>query len=127
MPGGMMTQRSPRNGGMLPRQVSTCSKMRRRTRCQWHRLRVRSGWQKEGEADVLRAELDAELRLATTTGKDDARLAFPPKTLRTKALAVRRKHLLAMRGEGVIGDEAFRRLEEELDLLDLALATQTHN
>jgi hypothetical protein len=61
------------------------------------------------------------------TGKDDARLAFPPRTLRTKALAVRRKHLLAMRGEGVIGDEALHRLEEELDFLDLALATQTHN
>jgi monovalent cation/hydrogen antiporter len=83
--------------------------------------------EKEGEADVLRAELDAERRLATTTGKDEARLAFPAKTLRMKALAVRREHLLAMRGEGVIGDEAFHRLEEELDFLDLALATQTHN
>ena len=83
--------------------------------------------EKEGEADVLRAELDAERRLATTTGKDDARLAFPAQTLRTKALAVRRKRLLAMRGEGVIGDEAFHRLEEELDFLDLALATQTHD
>jgi hypothetical protein len=32
-----------------------------------------------------------------------------------------------LRGEGVIGDEAFHRLEEELDFLDLALATQPYN
>jgi hypothetical protein len=47
--------------------------------------------------------------------QDPLRLAFPAKTLRRKALAVCREHLLAMRGEGVIGDEAFHRLEEEVD------------
>jgi len=82
--------------------------------------------EREDEANVLRAELEAERRMATTTGKDDGRLTFPAKLLRTKALAVRRKHLLAMRGAGVIGDEAFHQLEEELDFLDLALATQTY-
>jgi len=33
----------------------------------------------------------------------------------------RRNRLLAMRRDGVIGDEAFHRIEEELDLAELAL------
>jgi monovalent cation/hydrogen antiporter len=45
--------------------------------------------------------------------------------LRAKTLAARRERLLTMRTEGVIGDEAFHRLEEELDLSELATATRT--
>jgi hypothetical protein len=44
--------------------------------------------------------------------------------LRAKTLAARRDRLLAMRSKGVIGDEAFHRLEEELDLSDVAVATR---
>jgi len=40
-------------------------------------------------------------------------------------VAVRREHLLALRSDGVIGDDAFHRLEEELDFADLALASRT--
>ena len=41
-----------------------------------------------------------------------------------KALAARRQQLLEMRREGVIGDAAFHRIEEELDLADLAVAAR---
>ena len=41
-----------------------------------------------------------------------------------KYLAARRDRLLAMRSDGVIGDEAFHRLEEELDFADLAVARE---
>jgi CPA1 family monovalent cation:H+ antiporter len=50
---------------------------------------------------------------------------LPATALRAKTLAARRDRLLAMRSGGVIGDEAFHRLEEELDFSDLALATRT--
>jgi hypothetical protein len=39
-----------------------------------------------------------------------------------QALAARRQRLLAMRRQGVIGDVAFHRMEEELGLADLAVA-----
>jgi CPA1 family monovalent cation:H+ antiporter len=45
--------------------------------------------------------------------------------LRERILAVRRERLLALRSDGVIGDDAFHRIEEELDFADLALARRT--
>jgi hypothetical protein len=44
--------------------------------------------------------------------------------LGAKILPARRDRLVAMRSDGVIGDEAFHRLEEELDFADLALTTR---
>ena len=49
----------------------------------------------------------------------------PPKVLRARALAARRDRLVALRRNGVIGDQTFQRLEEELDFSDLAVATRT--
>jgi monovalent cation/hydrogen antiporter len=77
------------------------------------------------EAEALRAELQAERRIAATADKGDGRPSFPAKALRAKTLAARRNRLLAMRKDGAIGDEAFHRLEEELDYSDLAVGTQT--
>ncbi len=76
------------------------------------------------EADRLRAELEAERRIAATAREGDGRPRFSASALRAKALAARRKHLLAMRSGGAIGDEAFHRVEEELDFSDLAVATR---
>jgi CPA1 family monovalent cation:H+ antiporter len=73
---------------------------------------------------ALRAELEAERQVAESAYEGDGRPIFPIKTLRAKALAARRQQLLAMRREGVIGDAAFHRIEEELDLADLAVATR---
>jgi Na+/H+ antiporter len=68
---------------------------------------------------ALRAELESERRVAELADEGDGRSTFPIKALRAKALAARRQQLLAMRREGVIGDAAFHRIEEELDFADL--------
>jgi hypothetical protein len=57
--------------------------------------------------------------VAELADEGDGRSTFPIKALRAKALAARRQQLLAMRREGVIGDAAFHRIEEELDFADL--------
>ena len=69
----------------------------------------------------MRAELQAERQRAALLDEGDAAPIFPAQALRAKALAARRNRLLSMRREGVIGDEAFHRVEEELDLAELAL------
>ncbi len=76
------------------------------------------------EAASLRAELQAELRIAPNLDDSD-RPILPVKALRAKTLAARRDRLLTMRSDGVIGDEAFHQLEEELDFSELALVTRT--
>jgi NhaP-type Na+/H+ or K+/H+ antiporter len=74
------------------------------------------------EAEALRAELETERRIVATVDDSDRRPTFPVNALRAKTLAARRNRLLATRSDGVIGDEASRRLEEELDFEDLAVA-----
>jgi len=74
------------------------------------------------EARMLRAELQAERQIAGTADQGDGRPIFPTTTLRAKTLAARRNRLLAMRSDDAIRDEAFHRLEEELDFADLAMA-----
>jgi Na+/H+ antiporter len=73
---------------------------------------------------ALRAELESERKVAASAHEGDGRAVFPEKALRAKALAARRQRLIAMRREGAIGDAAFHRIEEELDLADLATATR---
>jgi CPA1 family monovalent cation:H+ antiporter len=76
------------------------------------------------EADALRGELQAECQIAAMPGEGDGPPTFVAKALRAKTLAARRDWLLALRNDGVIGDGAFHRLEEELDFSDVALATR---
>jgi CPA1 family monovalent cation:H+ antiporter len=76
------------------------------------------------EAASLRAELHADLRI-TVNLDDSDRPILPAKALRAKTLAARRDRLFTMRSDGVIGDEAFHQLEEELDFSELALVTRT--
>jgi monovalent cation/hydrogen antiporter len=73
---------------------------------------------------ALRAELESERQVAGLAYEGDGRPTLPIKALRAKALAARREQLLEMRREGVIGDAAFHRIEEELDLADLAVAAR---
>src|SRR4051794_4771429 len=76
------------------------------------------------EAEMLRARLQSESQ-AAGEGQDPPRPTDLSSTaLREKILGVRRERLLALRSDGVIGDDAFHRLEEELDFADLALATR---
>ena len=74
------------------------------------------------EAEILRQRLRAESQTAAAAQETLDRSNTPSTALRAKILAVRRECLLALRGDGVIGDDAFHRLEEELDFADLALA-----
>jgi CPA1 family monovalent cation:H+ antiporter len=69
----------------------------------------------------VRAELQAERQMAARLDEGNGPPIFPAQALRARALAARRNRLLAMRRDGVIGDEAFHRIEEELDLAELAL------
>jgi monovalent cation/hydrogen antiporter len=62
--------------------------------------------------------------MAELADQGDERPTLPVKALRAKALAAGRQRLLAMRRQGVIGDAAFHRMEEELDLADLSVATR---
>ena len=73
------------------------------------------------EAESVRAELQAERQMAARLDEGNGPPIFPAQALRARALAARRNRLLAMRRDGVIGDEAFHRIEEELDLAELAL------
>jgi monovalent cation/hydrogen antiporter len=70
--------------------------------------------------ESVRVELETERRIAAATDRGDGRPTFPIKALRARAVAARRERLFAMRRDGAIGDDAFHRLEEELDLADLA-------
>ncbi len=64
-------------------------------------------------------------RVAQEATEGEAGRHRPEKALRARVLAVRRQRLLALRRDGMIGDDAFHIIEEELDLADLATATRT--
>ena len=70
---------------------------------------------------MLRARLLVESQAAGASARPPN---LPSAALREKILTVRRERLLALRSDGVIGDDAFHRLEEELDFADLALSTE---
>jgi monovalent cation/hydrogen antiporter len=78
-----------------------------------------------GEAEALRAEFQIERRIGAAGDEGDVRPTSPSKALRAKAVAAQRHRLLAIRSDGVIGDEAFHRLEEELDFSDLAVTRRS--
>ncbi len=76
-------------------------------------------------AEALRDELRQERDQASHAESGDGRAHFPIKALRAQALRAQRERLLELRDGGHIGDDAFHRLEEELDLAELATATRT--
>src|SRR4051812_7935702 len=57
------------------------------------------------EVDALRGEFETERQVAESAEAGDGRPTFPVQELRAKALSARRDLLLAMRNEGVIGDD----------------------
>jgi monovalent cation/hydrogen antiporter len=71
------------------------------------------------EAHHLRRELEIERATADEAEDGDGRPVLPAKQLRARVNERRRARLLALRRDGTIGDDAFHRLEEELDLADL--------
>jgi monovalent cation/hydrogen antiporter len=69
-------------------------------------------------SDAIRIELQSALLHANgaTSSEGDA----SPTGLRLSAVGAARRALLAMRASGEIGDDAFHRLEEEIDRLELS-------
>ncbi|MGC1302406.1 MAG: cation:proton antiporter, partial [Caulobacteraceae bacterium] len=72
------------------------------------------------EAEPLRRELRAQRDAATTAQDGEGRAILPQHHLRRRALARQREALLQLRRERRIGDDAFHRLEAELDYSELA-------
>jgi monovalent cation/hydrogen antiporter len=68
-------------------------------------------------AEALRVELKEELAQANGTGADEAGTSRDG--LRLKAVAAARHAILALRRDGEIGDDAFHRIEEEIDRIEL--------
>jgi len=71
------------------------------------------------EAEVLRLEYGAALLRAET---DPASISgeLPADPMRRRAIDASRQALIGLRASGVIGDDAFHRLEEELDWAELS-------
>ncbi len=82
------------------------------------------GDSEDEEAEIVRSELEAERRAASTGSTEERRSARLGETLRGRVLAARRERLQEMRRRGDIGDEAFHRVEEELDLAELERASR---
>ena len=77
------------------------------------------------EAEILRDEIIFERRIAEEAEDGEGRPVLPIKVMHGRTLERRRERLLGLRRDGTIGDDAFHRLEEELDFADLATAQRT--
>jgi hypothetical protein len=69
-------------------------------------------------SDAIRVELQSAL--LDSNGATSSEGGTSPTGLRLSAVGAARRALLAMRASGEIGDDAFHRLEEELDRLELS-------
>jgi monovalent cation/hydrogen antiporter len=69
-------------------------------------------------AEAIRVELQSVL--LHTNGANSSEAHTSPTGLRLSAVGAARRALLAMRASGEIGDDAFHRLEEEIDRLELS-------
>ena len=72
------------------------------------------------EADMLRHEYRAMLQRTEDDPDGGVPREMPADPLRRRALAAARRSLLDLRRREVIGDDAFHRVEEELDWADLS-------
>ena len=72
-------------------------------------------------AQALRVELEAALEEGTADQPGNAS-GSPADSVRLRAIAAARRAVLAMRSCGEIGDEAFHRLEEEIDRVELSIS-----
>jgi CPA1 family monovalent cation:H+ antiporter len=70
-------------------------------------------------AAAFRVELEAALAQSDGLGIPDG-VDAPGDALRLRAVAAARRAVLAMRSTGEIGDDAFHRMEEELDRVELS-------
>ena len=71
-------------------------------------------------ADAVRHELTAHLTHADGNGNEGDRIHAAHDELHQRALQAARQAVLSMRASSEIGDDAFHRIEEELDWLEMA-------
>jgi CPA1 family monovalent cation:H+ antiporter len=80
----------------------------------------------DGEADLLRRKYERRVRrfeaLETSAQAADPAALHPAR----RALDAERRALSALRAQGVIGDDAFHRVEEELDWAELNTDARSH-
>ena len=72
------------------------------------------------EAKLLRYEYEALLQRASDDDSGGVQSELPADPLRRRAIAAARRAALEMRRSGEIGDDAFHKLEEELDWAELS-------
>jgi CPA1 family monovalent cation:H+ antiporter len=72
------------------------------------------------EAEVLRLEYSALLMRADGEDGADIGAELPADPMRRRAIAAARQALLELRATGIIGDDAFHRLEQEFDWAELS-------
>ena len=72
------------------------------------------------EAKMLRYEYEALLQQANDDNDGEVRGELPADPLRRRAIAAARRAAFEMRRSGEIGDDAFHKLEEELDFAELS-------
>jgi CPA1 family monovalent cation:H+ antiporter len=71
------------------------------------------------EARVLRREL---ARVPSTPADENGASSESPRNLRARVIERQRATLLALRERGIIGDDAFHRIEAQLDLAELSVS-----
>ena len=77
------------------------------------------------EAEMLRGELRAVVEAASSQDGTSDRVPHPLALLRRRIMAPQRDRLLALRRDGVIGDDAFHEVEGELDRQEMAVPPAT--
>jgi monovalent cation/hydrogen antiporter len=77
------------------------------------------------EAEMLRLEYSAVLLRAESDPGSTVSGELPADPMRRRAISAARRSLLALRDTGVIGDDAFHRLEEEFDWAELSAQSPT--
>ena len=77
-------------------------------------------------ADAVRQEFTAHLTQAAPDGDADDATRSAHSELHRGALQAARQAVLAMRANDEIGDDAFHRIEEELDWLEMAGGGNEH-
>jgi NhaP-type Na+/H+ or K+/H+ antiporter len=80
---------------------------------------------RSGPAEIVRRDLTARLTSLQTVRDGADAQTLPATRIRREALHAARRAVIAMRDNDEIGDDAFHRIEQELDWLEMAGASET--
>ena len=111
--GPLLRRLGLRDDGSVAREIALARKETARAA-----LHVLAGGEAPQSAAMLRQEYEARLALDLAAPRDTPNAADLPR-LQRLAVAVQRQRLVELLRTGVIGDDAFHAVEEELDLIEL--------